>query len=154
MHDPNADAILSDIEDAGFTVSRAKTIDATGTVYRLAAWKTAGSHLALWDADGVRIQSKRRAGSKRPRRSLGRWASRPPTPRAGFSQVHDSGQNSQHHGRRSHRRAQCQQGYSVSIGGQSADLRFAPEQIEPVDYAPGTATRIGNTRLVREASGS
>jgi hypothetical protein len=44
--------------------------------------------------------------------------------------------------------------YNVSIEGQSADLWFAPEQIELVDHAPGTDIRIGNKRLVRQADGS
>jgi hypothetical protein len=44
--------------------------------------------------------------------------------------------------------------YNVSIEGQSADLWFAPEQIELIDHARGTDLRIGNTRLVREADGT
>lgn len=39
MHDPEAHAILQRIEDAGYTVSRSRTIDGQTTVYRLSAWR-------------------------------------------------------------------------------------------------------------------
>lgn len=52
------------------------------------------------------------------------------------------------------RRCSPDKAYNVSIEGQSADLWFAPEQIELVNHAPGTDIRIGNKRLVREVDGS